>query len=366
MKRGSLDKPFLICVLTLMICGFFIFSSASLGLLAKGGDNYSNVAFSQTFFGLFLGSFALLFLSRINYKTWRKYGFYLFVLSIIMTALVFVPNLGFEHGGAKRWIHLFGLSIQPSEFLKISFIIYFAALLSAMKDKVGTIKHGLVPFLSIIGIVGIIVLNQPDTDTFVLLMFSGLIMFMVAGGKWRHLGILLIIASVGIGIFANMQPYIKERLITFINPTENSLTSGYQIQQSLIAIGSGGITGRGFGQSIQKFNFLPEPIGDSIFAVAAEEFGFLGSIWIVFLFVYFAFRGLRIAIKTEDPFGRLLVVGIVILITSQAFLNIASMLGILPLSGNPLPFVSHGGTALLITLGMAGIVLNVSRYQRLT
>ncbi len=349
-----------------MICGFFIFSSASLGLLAKGGDNYSNVAFSQTFFGLFLGSFALLFLSRINYKTWRKYGFYLFVLSIIMTALVFVPNLGFEHGGAKRWIHLFGLSIQPSEFLKISFIIYFAALLSAMKDKVGTIKHGLVPFLSIIGIVGIIVLNQPDTDTFVLLMFSGLIMFMVAGGKWRHLGILLIIASVGIGIFANMQPYIKERLITFINPTENSLTSGYQIQQSLIAIGSGGITGRGFGQSIQKFNFLPEPIGDSIFAVAAEEFGFLGSIWIVFLFVYFAFRGLRIAIKTEDPFGRLLVVGIVILITSQAFLNIASMLGILPLSGNPLPFVSHGGTALLITLGMAGIVLNVSRYQRLT
>ncbi len=364
MKKAKIDKPFLFCVLTLMTVGFFIFSSASLGLLAKGGDSYTNVAFSQLFLGIFLGSMALLFFSRTNYKNWRKYGFYIFIISVIATLLVFVPGLGFEHGGAKRWLHIFGLSIQPSEFLKMGFIIYFAALLSSMKDRVGTIKYGLVPFLIVAGIVGVVVLNQPDTDTFLLIASSGLVMFMIAGGKWRHLLILVTIGAIAVGIFVNMNPYIKDRIATYINPKENSLTSGYQIQQSLIAIGSGGVSGRGFGQSIQKFNFLPEPIGDSIFAVAAEEFGFVGSVILILLFVFFAFRGLKIAVRIEDSFGRLLVVGIVILVTSQAFLNIASMLGILPLSGNPLPFVSHGGTALFITLAMSGIVLNVSRYQK--
>jgi cell division protein FtsW len=363
MKKGAIDKPFLLCVLTLMIVGFFIFSSASLGLLAGDGDKYQNVAFSQTFYGLFLGSIALLFMSRVPYKTWKTYSFYFFIASLVLTALVFVPGFGFEHGGATRWISLFGFSFQPSEILKITFIMYFAAWLSSVKDKVRTMKYGVVPLILILSVVGGIILSQPDTDTFILIAVTGFAMFLVSGGTWKHVGLMILIGVIGIAILASVRPYVKDRLETFINPADNALTSSYQIQQSLIGIGSGGMLGRGFGQSIQKFNFLPEPIGDSIFAVAAEEFGFVGSVLLIALFVFFSFRGLRIAAKTEDSYGRLLVVGIVILIIAQSFLNIGAMLGVLPLTGNPLPFVSHGGTALLLTLAGVGIILNVSKSQ---
>jgi cell division protein FtsW len=176
--------------------------------------------------------------------------------------------------------------------------------------------------------------------------------------------ILAMIGAMGIGVLAIERPYLMSRFTTFLNPGQNSLTSGYQIEQSLIAVGSGGLTGRGFGQSIQKFNFLPEPIGDSIFAVASEEFGFIGAVGIVLLFVFFAFRGLKIAGRVPDNYGRLITVGIVIMIVSQAFVNIGAMVGILPLSGIPLPFISHGGTALFMTLAEIGIVLNVSKSMR--
>jgi cell division protein FtsW len=155
------------------------------------------------------------------------------------------------------------------------------------------------------------------------------------------------------------------RITTFLNPSANALGSGYQIQQSLIAIGSGGVTGRGFGQSIQKFNYLPEPIGDSIFAVASEEFGFVGAVTIILLFIFFSFRGLKIATHVPDTFGRLMVVGIVIMVVSQAFVNIGAMVGVLPLSGIPLPFVSHGGTALFMTLAEVGIILNISKTAKI-
>ena len=359
----KVDRIFLVVVIILILFGFFIFSSASLGLLAKGGDKYSNVAFSQTFLGLFLGSLALITTSKINYKLLRKYSFYIFLASLVLTALVFVPHIGFEHGGAKRWLLILGFSFQPSELLKITTIIYLSAWVSGIKDKVGTIKYGLLPLVIVLGAVAGVLLKQPDTDVFVITALAGFAIYFAGGGKWRHIIPILIISLVGIGIIASVRPYVRERITTFINPQANGLTSGYQIQQSLIAIGSGGLTGRGFGQSIQKFNFLPEPIGDSIFAVAGEEFGFLGTLTIVFLFVVFAIRGLIIASRTDDMFGRLLIIGIVILITAQAFLNMGAMLGIFPLTGNPLPFVSHGGTALFFTLAEVGIILNISRYQ---
>ncbi|OHA88095.1 MAG: hypothetical protein A2741_01255 [Candidatus Zambryskibacteria bacterium RIFCSPHIGHO2_01_FULL_43_27] len=361
--RKVVDKPFLISVIVLIVFGFFIFSSASLGLLAKAGDKYSNVAFSQTFFGLFGGTLALIISSRIPYKFWRKYSFYLFGLTLILTALVFTP-LGFEHAGAKRWLSIGGFSLQPSEFLKGAFIIYVATWLSGIREKITTLKYGLIPLLVILGLVGFILLNQPDTDTFAVIMISGFAMFLSAGGKWRHILVVAIVSVLGLLLIAAFRPYVKQRLLTYVNPTNNELTSGYQIQQSLIAIGSGGFSGRGFGQSIQKFNFLPEPIGDSIFAVAAEEFGFIGAMFLIILFLYFTLRGMKIATRTDDSFGRLLIVGIVILIVSQAFVNIGAMLGVLPLTGIPLPFVSHGGTALFITLGLMGIVLNVSKKAR--
>ncbi len=365
-KTQTVDKQFFISTVILIIVGFLIFSSASLGLLATSGNTYSSVAFSQTFYGLFGGTIAMLIASRIQYKNWRKYAFYLFAGSLILTAMVFLPKIGLEHGGARRWLALGSFSFQPAEFLKTAFILYFAAWLSSIKAKVATIKYGLLPFVVMLIIVGAIMLKQPDTDTFFLILTTGLAMFITAGGRWRHVAILFVAALIGLGLVAMVRPYVMDRIVTFFHPSENGLTSGYQIQQSLIAIGSGGLTGRGFGQSVQKFNFLPEAIGDSIFAVAGEEFGFVGTVVLVSLYVFFAFRGLKIAKNTEDTFGRLLVVGIVILIVEQSFVNIGAMLGVLPLSGNPLPFISHGGTALLITLAQVGIILNVSRYQKKT
>lgn len=364
MKRLKVDIPFLISICILVVAGYLIFASASLGLLSKQAAKYSNVAFSQTFFGLFLGLIACIITSGIDYKIYRKYSFFIFIASAIITLLVFVPGLGVSHGGAQRWIYLGPLSFQPSEFLKIGFIIFFSAWIVKAKDKAQTFKGGFLPFLILISIVGAILLKQPDTDTFLIIVFSGLAIFLTGGGKWKYIFISGLIGIVFLTVIAFEKPYIMNRINTFIHPSQNALGSGYQIQQSLIAIGSGGIFGRGFGQSIQKFNVLPEPIGDSIFAVAGEEFGFIGEVSIILLFVFFSFRGLKIASRTPDNFGRLLALGIVILVISQAFVNMGAMVGVLPLSGITLPFISHGGTALFMTLAEVGIVLNISKNKK--
>lgn len=364
MKKVKVDIPFLISIFILVIGGFLIFSSASLGLLSKQAIKYGNVAFTQTFFGLFLGGLACIIISQIDYKLFRKYAFYIYIASFLATLLVFVPGIGVEHGGAYRWLYLGPLSIQPSELLKIAFILYFAAWLAGVKEKAQTFTYGFLPFLILTAITGAILLKQPDTDTFAITVFAGIAMFLAAGGRWRYVVILGLVGVLGLGLIAYKRPYVMSRITTFTNPTGNALTSGYQIQQSLIAIGSGGFSGRGFGQSIQKFNFLPEPIGDSIFAVASEEFGFVGATAIILLFIFFAFRGLKIAGRVVDPFGRLAVVGIVIMIVSQAFVNIAAMVGVLPLSGIPLPFISQGGTALFMALAEVGIILNISKNAK--
>ena len=364
MTKTKIDIPFLISILILVIGGYRIFRSASLGLLSKQSLKYAGVAFNQTVFGLLLGSVACFIASKMGYKIYSEFAFYIFVGAAVLTLLVFVPGLGFAHGGAHRWIKLGGLSFQPSEFLKIGFIIFLSAWLASVKDRVQKFKYGLLPFVVLIAITGIVLLLQPDTDTFIITVFAGVAVYLASGGQWKHILVLGICCVLGIGILATQRPYVKARINTFINPSQDSLGSGYQIQQSLIAVGSGGVFGRGFGQSIQKFNVLPEPIGDSIFAVASEEFGFVGATGIIVLFIFFTIRGLKIASKTPDSFGRLMVVGIVIMISSQAFVNIAAMVGILPLSGITLPFISHGGTALFMTLAEVGIVLNISKTTR--
>ncbi len=361
MKKIRIDIPFLISTIILVVAGFLIFSSASLGLLSTQASKYGNVAFSQTFFGLFLGSIACLIVSNIDYKIYRKYSLYIFVTAVIANLLVFVPHIGSSHGGAARWIYIGPLSFQPSELLKIGFIIYLSAWITRAKDKTGNFKKGFLPFIILTAIVGALLLKQPDTATFIITFVAGIAVYLAGGGKWKYVAILALVGILGIAILAKARPYAMSRITTFMHPQNNALGSGYQIQQSLIAIGSGGFAGRGFGQSIQKFNYLPEPIGDSIFAVAGEEFGFLGATCIIALFIFFAFRGLKIATRVPDTFGRLMVVGIVILIVCQAFVNIGAMVGVLPLSGVPLPFVSHGGTALFMTLVEAGIILNISK-----
>ena len=364
MKVKKVDKIFLATVIFLTVFGFSVFASASLSLLARSGAKFSSIAFNQTFFGLFLGSLACFVLSKIHYRVWRKFALYIFLAGITLTLLVFAPGLGFEHSGAKRWLSIGGISFQPAEFLKIAFVIYFAAWLSGVKEKTATFRYGLLPFLALIGIVGAIMLKQPDTDGLVVIAMAGLGIFVAAGARWRDILVLILTMLMVITTTAYFRPYIMNRFLTFFNPAANSRDAGYQIQQSLIAIGSGEMFGRGFGQSIQKFKFLPESMGDSIFAVAAEEFGFVGSIFIISAFVFLVFRGFKIALKSPDMFGGLLVVGIVILVISQSFINIASMLGVIPLSGLPLTFFSQGGTAMFFTLAEMGIILNVSRYKK--
>jgi cell division protein FtsW len=364
-RAQSVDRILLALVILLVGFGFMIFSSASLGLLARDGASFSSVAGSQFLFGIVGGSIALFAMSSIHYRHLRKYAFYIFVASVLLTLSVFVPGLGFSHGGATRWISVGGFTLQPAEILKIGFVIYIATWLSGMRDVIGDSLRGTLPFVGIVGLVGVVMLLQPDTDTFLIMGAAGLAMFIVAGGRWRDVLLMFVAAVLLLGLIALVRPYIMERLTTFLDPEADPQGSGYQIQQSLIAVGSGGVTGRGFGQSIQKFEYLPEPIGDSVFAVYAEEFGFFGSVALIILYLAFTFRGYKVAKIAPDLFGTLLVVGFMTLIICQAFLNIGAMLGVAPLSGLPLPFISHGGTALLATLTMVGIVLNVSKYRTL-
>jgi len=361
----KVDKLFLIIVGLLVVAGLLIFLSAAMGLLVKeSGASFGTIALKQIFFGLLPGLLLLWGASLVPPVFWRRNAFYIFIFSLAVTALVFVPGIGFEHGGARRWILIFGQSFQPTELLKIGFVIYFAAWLSGFRARVSEFKYGLLPLIILLTLVGALILLQPDTDTFLVFFATGLVMYLVGGGKWKHVVLLFFVAILIVMSLAFSQDYIKARFQTFFNPDADPTGASYQIHQSLIAIGSGGLTGRGFGQSIRKFNYLPEPMGDSIFAVVGEEFGFVGTALLILLFTAFAWRGLWIANRSTDSFAGLIVVGIVMMIASQSFVNMAAMTNILPLSGTPLLFISQGGTALLFALAEAGIILGVSRHIR--
>jgi cell division protein FtsW len=362
-NKLSIDKVFLASIVLLTVAGFLIFSSASLGLLARDGASFKSVATNQSI-GLLVGALAFYLMSRFNYKYLRRYSFYIFLFAIILNLLLFVPALTLAHGGAARWINLRFITFQPSEFLKIAFVLYFAAWLSGLKEKVATFKFGIVPYLVIMVILSALLLAQSDTDTLVVIGGTGIVMLFSAGARIRDMAILgmtLLILVAGVIYF---RPYARARFMTFLHPTNDAQGAGYQIQQSLIAIGSGQVTGRGFGQSVQKFKYLPEPIGDSIFAVGGEEFGFIGCITLILLFLLFIFRAIKISSRAPDVFGALTITGIATLVVVESFMNISSMIGILPLAGMPLLFISHGGTALIIVLGAVGIIANISKYQK--
>lgn len=363
MRQYPVDKPFLAIVVTLIVVGFFIFLSASMGLHARGGISFGSIVLKQVGIGIVFGSLVMYAVSRIPYRLLRQYSFYILGAGIVATLLVFIPGLGIEKNGATRWISVFGLSMQPAELLKIATVIYVAAWLSAARTRLHEFRFGLLPIMVMLGVVGIILAMQPDMGTMLVITSAAFAMYVAAGANWRDIGLFILIMLMAAVSLVAVKPYILERMKTFINPASDAQGAGYQVRQSLIAIGSGEWVGRGFGQSIQKFSYLPEPIGDSVFAVAAEEFGFAGSLVLIFIFLAFLVRGLKIAARAPDMFGGLLVLGIVILIVVQSFVNIASMLGIFPLTGMPLIFVSHGGTALLVSLASIGIILNVSRIK---
>lgn len=363
-NNNKIDKIFFGIVASLVIVGVIMFISASLGILNKNESKFYAVIFNQLIYGLFGGLIALYFGLKIPYKFWRQYSLILFIISIIVTTLVFVPGLGMEHGGSRRWIEVFGISLQPVEFLKIGFVIYFSAWLSWVKGRVQDFRFSLLPLIVLLAIITAVLINQPDTKSLILITATGLVMLFVSGTPWKYILGMFAIAVVAFIILALATPYLRSRINTFLHPDANGSTSSYQIQQSLIAVGSGGIAGRGLGQSIQKFNYLPEPQGDSIFAVVGEEVGFIGGALIICLYVAFALRGYRIAHYAPDSFSKLFVIGTITIITAQSFMNIASIIGVFPLTGVPLVFMSHGGTALLLDIGLMGIVLNISKFQK--
>jgi cell division protein FtsW len=364
MKKHGIDKIFLTLFIALIIIGVIMFTSASLGILTKNESKFYGVIFNQFIFGIGGGLVAFYLGFKIPYKFWRQYSLPIFIASIILTLLVFVPKIGMAHGGARRWVEIFGYSFQPVEFLKIGFVIYFAAWLSWAKDRVKDLRFSILPLIILLGLIAGILLKQPDTKSIILMAITAIIMLFVSGVPFKYILGMIVLGIIGFGVLVSFKPYLMERVNTFINPSADSSGASYQLQQSLIAIGSGGVFGRGLGQSIQKFNYLPEPQGDSIFAVVGEEFGFVGSVILIILFVVFTMRGYRIAYYAPDPFAKLLVMGIITIIIFQSFMNIASIVGVFPLTGVPLVFISHGGTALLLSMGLMGIVLNISQYQK--
>ena len=358
----KVDKIFLIIVGLLVVAGLLIFLSAAMGLLVReSGASFGSVALKQIFFGLLPGLLLLWGASKVPPVFWRRNALYIFIFSLVMTALVFT-SIGVEYKGANRWILIFGQSFQPSELLKIGFVIYFAAWLSGFRVRAAEFKYGLLPLIILLTIVGVLILNQPDHDTFLVFFATGFAMYLAGGGKWRQATLLFLAVVLLVVVLAFSNNYVMKRFQTFFNPNADPTGDSYQIHQSLIAIGSGGLTGRGFGQSVRKFSYLPEPMGDSIFAVVGEEFGFIGAALLILLFTAFAWRGLWIANRSPDSFASLLVVGIVVMIVSQSFINMAAMLNVIPLSGTALLFISQGGTALLFALIGAGMILGVSRH----
>lgn len=363
-SAAHFDRYFLGVVVTICIIGVLTFVSASLGVLARDAELFYGVLFNQIVLG-FVGGLLLLWLAlKVPYTFWRRYAFYVFIATLVLTVAVFIPHLGFSHGGARRWIGLGPVSFQPAELLKLGITIYIAGWLAWVQKKGSDLKYKILPVLGFLGLSALILLKQPDTKSLILIICATGAMLFVSGVSWKKIIILGAIGALCIGALAFFRPYVMSRVTTFLHPDRDPTGSSYQLQQSLIAIGSGGAFGRGLGQSVQKFSYLPEPQGDSIFAVFGEEFGFFGSVILVILYIFLAVRGYKIALRAPDRFSQYLVTGITTLLVAQSFLNIMSLVGLFPLTGVPLVFVSHGGTSLAIALGAVGIILNVSKYEK--
>lgn len=363
-RRNNVDRLFLGIVIALLVIGFLVFVSAALGSLTRGDAVFNNLILGQIGLGFLGGGVCMFVASRIKYTFWRKHAFWILLATIVLALLVFVPGIGMEHGGAKRWIDLRMTTFQPGELLKFGLVVYLAAWLALFQRRIQTPYFGILSLLIFFMIAAGLLLAQPDFGTFAIAVGAGIAMFITAGASLRDLALLGVVALIAFGGMALWKPYFFDRVSTFLHH-DDFQGSGYQIKQALIAIGSGGLLGNGLGQSVQKFNYLPEASGDSIFAIAAEEFGFWGTTLLVTLYVLFALRGVWIGAHAPDMFSGLLAVGLVILIVTQSFINIGSMLNLVPLTGVPLIFVSHGGSALLVAMAEVGIVLNISRHCRL-
>ena len=363
-KSGHQPDYFLLSlVLILTLFGLAMLSSASSELgKVRFNDSYYYLK-HQAYFGLSLGIAGFLIGYLIRYQHWKKFALPLLVLNLIALVLVFT-HIGLATGNANRWLKIGPLSFQPAESMKLAFIIYLAAWLSNPKIKRTTkFFEGFLPFALISGFIAILLFLQPATSTVAILLGSGLIVYIIDGAKIRYIALIILIGILGVATLISITPYRKERILGFFNKTEDVSGKNYQVNQALIAAGSGGLMGRGYGQSVAKVNnVLPASIDDSIFAIISEEVGFIGAGAVVMLFGMLSFRMFYLAHRLRDRFGRLILIGFGSIIAFQSLVNMASISGLIPLTGVPLPFISYGGTALAAFLTMSGIAVNISKY----
>ncbi len=359
------DWKFIITLGLIVVFGLIMLSSASVAIsFEKFGEGYFYIK-HQIFYGLIPGLILLIIFSLIDYRLWRKIALSLLIFSIVLLLLVFIPGIGAEYGTAQSWLNIFGVSFQPAELVKLTFLMYLATWLENRgRQKAKDISEGLIPFLSVLSIIALLLILQPDLGTMTIILIVSLIVYFVGGANLIHLLGIGAGSFIGLLILIRIAPYRTARLMTFLHPELDPQGIGYHINQAFLAIGSGGFWGRGFGMSRQKFQYLPEVTGDSIFAIIAEELGFIFATLLVLAFIYLMYRGFKIAQNAPDDFAKLLVIGIISWIIVQAFVNIGAMIGLLPLTGVPLPFISYGGTALAVLLAACGIVINISRQTR--
>jgi cell division protein FtsW len=357
----SADRLFILLAAILVVFGLVMLASASSPAgYSKFGDSFYFIK-KQLLFGVLPGLILFLIFARLNYHLLQKLSWLIYLFSLSLLVLVFIPGIGLVLNGSRSWIQVFGLSLQPSEFAKLAVIIILARLLSENRD-LRDWKNGLLPVLAMLSPAVLLIAAQPDVGTLLILVVIIFVMLYLADTPKVYLAILGLAGIICFTALLLVAPHRVQRITTFLHPELDPKGIGYQINQSFLAVGSGGIFGLGLGHSRQKFQYLPEVQADSIFAVIAEEMGLLVSAVLVMLIVFLGLRGFKIAKTAPDQFGHLLAAGIMIWFVWQSFLNISTTIGLLPLTGVPLPFISHGGSAMLVMLGAMGVVVGISKY----
>lgn len=360
-KPKNIDRRFLVILGLLLVFGLFVLFSASFITGAEKFNNPSYYLREQLLKGVLIGVIGFLIFSKIPLEFLKKYSFLFLIFSIGLLVLVFFPKIGFSHSGSARWLSFGFLTFQPAELLKLSFLIYLASWFQSRQKEIRGLSSGLLPFLIVIGIIGLLLLMQPNMGTFSVIAISGIVTYFVAGGRKSHLVLLGLIGVLAFFTFIFLKPYAAKRFEVFLNPQNDTSGAAYQINQALTSIGIGGISGIGISQDLIS-PYLPETIGDSIFAVLGEKLGLFGISFSLILYLLFAVFSYRIAMRSPDYFSKLLVVGITSWIVAQTFINMAAISGLIPLTGVPLPFMSYGSSGLVIGLIAAGIIANVSRH----
>ena len=361
-NMSGIDLQFLVMVYALLAFGLIMVLSASspIAYASKSTNNDSFFYFKKQLFWTFLGSVGLFVTANFDYRILKKFAWHIYVFNIVLLLIVLL--FGKSVNGAKRWLQFGGFSFQPTEFTKIFMIIFYAALLSETHKMVGKLKTLLV-YAAFLGVVAVLIMLQPHMSCTILIIASVGIMLFVAGLKWRYIFTLGSLGVAGAFVLAMTSEYRRARMLTFLDPFKDIRGDGWQIVQSIYAIASGGIFGSGLGQSRQKYMNIPEPQNDFIFSILAEELGLLGCILVIVMFMYLIYRGIKIALKAPDAFGKFLVSGIIGLVAIQFLINVAVVTSTMPVTGMPLPFFSYGGTALAVTMCEMGIVLNVSKHS---